>query len=397
MPLQRIAYKDLEQFPHLQIKQNFKQEFAGSAPAPFIGRFGYPQVNIGILSPQISGDTSFYDSPKGWSRAKLPIDSIASLRYGLVNSRTTWKVKQITNNQFLEICQEVAMAAKPAEVEVKLKEQPKLELKPDREIIPFGPQSELQKARLTSNPRVDTRVERVVVDTDLKASNGLLDLYRKGFEENTLTKLLSVGTLGLKQNRKLVPTRWSITAVDDTLGKQLIQEIKDLPVGEYRCYFGGAWGNYYLLLFFPEIWSFELFETYIEYQVNPWSKAGMFYSTDYEDYNGRKKYAEECAGGYYACRLPILEKMKELKRQQSCLALRFITPDYKIPLGVWICREATRESMNSQPIQFASEELMLRYARELIRRKFSFDADLLLKESRLLKNKKQQKKLTQFA
>lgn len=39
---------------------------------------------------------------------------------------------------------------------------------------------------------------------------------------------------------------------------------------------------------------------------------------------------------------------------------------------------------------------MLQYARELIKRKFGFEIDFLLKQSQLLKNKKEQKKLREF-
>ena len=180
------------------------------------------------------------------------------------------------------------------------------------------------------------------------------------------------------------------------VGKELIKEVKDLPVGEYQIYFGGGWGNYYLLLFFPEVWSYELFETYLNKDVNPWSKQGYAYSTDYENYKCRKKYAEETAGGYYACRLPILEKMKQLKRQHSCLALRFITPEYNVPLGVWVCREATKRSLSEKPISFTSEELMLNYARNFIKNKFGFNLDLLLEKSKYLKGSKNQKKLSDF-
>ena len=193
-----------------------------------------------------------------------------------------------------------------------------------------------------------------------------------------------------------MPTRWSITAIDDTVGKQLIKEIKDLHVGEYRAYFGGGWGNYYLLLFFPEIWSYELFETYLANPVNPWSKNGFMYSTDYENYEGRKEYAEETAGGYYSVRLASVEKLKEIKRQAQVLALRFITPEYNVPLGVWVTREAARKALQNRPIEFSSKELMLKYAEELIKRKFNFDLNLLLDKSLLLKNLKQQPKLTKF-
>ncbi|MBI2146679.1 hypothetical protein HYU22_05040 [Candidatus Woesearchaeota archaeon] len=163
MHLQRVKFKDIEQIPHINIQQNFKKDFFGTSPAPFIGRFGYPQVNIGVLSPQTLNDTSHYDSPRQWSLQRLPIGTIASLRYGLVNSRTSWNVKDIhKTGKFLEICQEVGMARKAVELEVRLKEQPKLRIKPEKEIIPFGPQAEVQKARITSNPAVDSRVERVV-------------------------------------------------------------------------------------------------------------------------------------------------------------------------------------------------------------------------------------------
>ena len=135
---------------------------------------------------------------------------------------------------------------------------------------------------------------------------------------------------------------------------------------------------------------------YLEYKRNPWSKQGNFYSTDYENYNGRKNYAQECAGGYYAARLSILEKLKALKRQGSCLVLRFISSEYNIPLGVWVCREAARKSLQERVLTFSSQELMFKYAQELIKRKFSFDLNLLLKESKLLKSNKEQQKLTCF-
>jgi len=396
MHLARIKFKDIEQMPQLKINQNFKQQFQGSAPAPFIGRFGYPNVNLGILSPQFTGEMEQYDSPRLWAKNNFGIGEIAANRYSLVNSRSLASVKQLTG-KFLQIAQEVGMAKTASEVEIALKKPPQLTLNSEKEIIPFGPGSEVQKARITANTKVDSRVEKVVRDTDLKAARAIVDLYKKGFEENSLAKLISVGNLGLKQNRKLVPTRWSITAVDDTLGKQLIREIKEFQTGDYQLYFGGGWGNYYLLLFFPEVWGFELFETYLDSKVNPWSKSGYVYSTDYEWYEGRTKYADETAGGYYAARLAVLERMKENKRQYSCLALRFITNEYNIPLGVWVCREAARKSTQTQPLRFSSEELMMKYIVEFIFKKFNFDVELLLKESKLFKSMNHQVKLTEFS
>jgi hypothetical protein len=396
MRIQRVKYKDIEQIPQMQVQREFKEHFFGSAPAPFIGRFGYPQVTIGVLSPQFSGDVAAYDSPRLWHSRQYSIGSIASMRYQLVNSRMHWNVKKAHGGKFLDICQEAGMAQKGVELEVHLQKKPTLDVKPEQEIIPFGPASEVKNARITANTKVDTRVEKVVSDTDLKATAAIITLYNRGFEESQLNKLLSVGMIGIGKDRTLVPTRWSITAVDDTIGKKLIADIKNYQPGDYQLYFGGGWGNHYLVLFFPEVWSYELFETYLGYRINPWSKKGLFYSTDYEGYEGRKNYAEECAGGYYAARLAIVERMHQQKRQQSALVLRFITQEYNVPLGVWVCREATRKSLASSPLTFASEEEMLNYAQQLIQNTFGFDIQPLLNESKLLTHKRQQRKLSAF-
>jgi len=105
--------------------------------------------------------------------------------------------------------------------------------------------------------------------------------------------------LGLKNQRKLVPTRWAITAVDDIIAKNLISAIKNYQKIDYSLYFGSYLGDYYMVLFFPEIWQYELFETYLP--RSSWNQSQIIQSmTDYEPYKGRKSYAEQTGGGYYA-------------------------------------------------------------------------------------------------
>jgi len=109
-----------------------------------------------------------------------------------------------------------------------------------------------------------------------------------------------------------------------------------------------------------------------------------------------KNYAENCAGGYYTVRLAISEKLMELRRQASVLALRFITDEYTLPLGVWVTREATRKAFQKRPTTFSSKELMMTYAKHLVKYKFGFDLELLLKRSWLLKETGKQQRLDKF-
>ncbi len=368
--------------------------FSSASPAPFIGRVGYPFINVGVLSPVVKDENVWeYDDPRLWAKQDYPIPKIIDFRSSLVNSRA--KAGVLETNKFVEIAQEIGMACKPVDVELSLKAKPQFNLNVDSYSAPMGPHAELEKARLEENPKVKPKVEKAVSDTDLKANDAVKALFKSGIDENFLSKLLSVGMIGVKKRRKLVPTRWSITAVDDNLGKDLIRQIKDYNEADYLAFYRWHLGNYYLVLMFPEKWSYELFEAYLPNASWNTSKT-MEFMTDYESYSGRTSYAENCAGGYYAARLPILEKLVSMKRQASVLVIRLITGEYTTPLGVWVCREAARKAVETKPLRFSERELMLRYAKILVMKKFGYDIADILDSSILLNNIKSQSKLSSF-
>lgn len=363
-------------------QQFAREEFFGSAPAPFVGRFGYPCLNVGILAPpEITEQAWLYDAPRHWAAQGYTIPRIASYRALLINSRFKAEVRGAAG-RLMEVSREVGIAAQPVDVEVKLSKKPSLRMSFSPHTAPFGPAADLKKVEVASNPRVPVQVEKVYSDTDWKAGDAISYLYKGGFDENYIMRILSVGALGLKVNRKLVPTRWAITATDDTLGKGLMAEIRDFPLADYQLYFGSYLGNYYLLLFFPEPWSYELFEAYT---------GSPRYSTDYESLFGRKSYASATAGGYYTVRLAALEQLRAMKRQAGVLAIRLITAEYSMPLGVWVTREAARKALSSAPLPFRSREEMLSYARDIARKSFGYDISRMLNSSLLLRQLKQRK------
>ncbi len=379
-----ICAKSIAKF---KIKPKLKEQFFGNSPAPFIGRFGYPFVNVGVLSPpELTEDAWLYDAPNFWAAQQFQIPQIVEYRSALINSHSKSHIK--STDKILQISQEVGMASSPVELEMFLKKKPVLRMATDSITAPTGPSAEVKKARITANPKIPQKVEKVFSDTDLKAAEAINYLYKSGFDENFLTKILTVGAIGLKTGRKLVPTKWGITASDDIIGKQLITTIKDYnSSNDYKLYFGGYLGNYYAVMLFPDVWSYELFET----------MAGLsIYTTDYESYEGRKAYVNETAGGYFAARIGILEKLKQLKKQAAILAIRVITDEYTVPLGVWVCRQAARKAMQSKPINFASKELMIDYATTFIKNKFSHNIGNVISSSKLLRNIKTQRKLTAY-
>ncbi|MFT4298012.1 MAG: hypothetical protein ACMXX5_02365 [Candidatus Woesearchaeota archaeon] len=387
----------LSKVKEMKITENFQAD----APAIFVGRHGYPNLNIGFLTPpEKKEDSWLYDAPKEWSGQSFSIPKVIDYRSALINSRFKADIKKSINdsnnkNKFIEIAQEVTQASRPVELELNLQDKPKMQLNFDPYLSPTGPNANASKVNITSNPYISKQIEKRVSDTDLLSAQAVTELFNKGYDENFLSKLLSMGNLGVGKNRKLVPTRWSITAVDDTVGKEIINEIKDYELIQPTLFFGGYMGNYYLIMMFEDVWSYELFEMYAPAKRTIPDQE-MEYATDHEDFNGRKDYAENTAGGYYACRTGLLEKLKSIKKQSSCLVMRFISEEYSCPLGVWVCREATRKALEGKQHLFETKEQMIGYAKFIIKKKFNYNIDFMLKNSKLYENIKRQTKLSFF-
>jgi hypothetical protein len=366
--------------------ENSKKEFYGENYNVFVGKFGYPDINVGLLNINEPKKDETIDNPLLWSKDDYDINKIIQLRSNLINSNFKTCVKGF-NDRFMDLVQEVSLTDKPVDTEITLEKKPQFKLTFNQDTTPFGPSIKLEKARITENVHIPTKVDKIVSD-DVTATDGLTTLYDKGFDEYYLTKIFSVGNLGLDANKKLVPTRWSITAVDDTLGKDIIREIKDCQIiSDYQLYFGGYLGNNYLILFLPEVWSYELFE------MQTSSPSAMH---DFENYYGRKDYAHETAGGYYAARFSILNRLKTMKRQATVLALRLVTDDYWAPLGVWVVREAVKKAISSKPLNFSTREDMINYVIHFAKKQFNYDLMPMIKNSYLLKQIRTKKNINEY-
>ena len=379
--------------------QKINKEFSGiTPPSIFIGsKLDYPNLNVGILSPiTLEEKPSHYDNPEYWYSQKLSINQIIDYRTNLMNSRFKTNAKGVrTNSKLIQLSQEVAMSMKHTNIDFSLKKRPFIQQSFDKITSQFGPTAEIENAKATENISIPTSVEKIYNDTDLKAADAIETLTKKSFNEYQITQLLSAGTLGLKYNRRFVPTRFSITATDDILCKLILNEVKsNQQINENRIYFGNYLGNYFMIILLKGLWSYELFEMYMPDFISKEEKID--YTTDYEFYFGRKNYAENCVGGYYAARLPITELLKKEKIQASVIVLRFITSEYKIPLGVFVVRQAVKSSLQSTPILYENRKETLKRAQEIILKIFKYNISNIIKESKVLNNIKKQTTLAEF-
>ncbi len=339
-----------------------KKDFQGaSPPSVFIGSHSYPRVNTGILSPQHPGNPGKLDSPKDWYDEDYSIEKVASLRTSLVNSKQRLKVEE--TDRFVDNTREIAMARKPVNIEVSLEKKPASQISGGR-VKPVSASGDIEQFRLGENPSVEKKVERAFYDTDLKAENAVEELYGKGVDGYKIQQSLSAGMLGEEESRKLVPTRWSITATDDMLSKKLRGRVKNYQqLGQIEYYRNEYVGNDFHIFLVPGRWEYELVE--LKRSGSVWNAAENTYiAQNYEPFSGRTSYAEQTAGAYYAARLGVLEHLDARRRQAKVLILREVTPEYWAPLGVWVIRETVRNAFESSQEMDSFEDVQWKVAKQ---------------------------------
>lgn len=355
-------------------------------PSVFIGRYGYPKVKVGPMVPPFHGDTTILDKPEMWLGKSL--EDIVQYRLSLVRGVSDINV-HTTSGRYIESLQELAMASKSAESEALFEKKPVADIEQEKDLgesAPFGPVAPLKSFK-TASLSIDKRLENVYYDKDLRAAEAIVDLFHQEVEVSRIHRVLSVGMLGLQKNRRLVPTRWSISATDDIISVSLIKNIVSYAqIDLFEVYKHSHLGNYYSVILIPDdVWSFEMKEVWFDNNGN----LGM--GVDFEDARGLDHYPS-IAGAYFAARLGVAEHLSQRRRKAAALVLREIHSDYVMPVGVWQIREGIRVALKNEKRQFESFENALSFACISL----SASRKEWIRGSKIIEQMKEQMRITDF-
>ena len=314
-------------------------------PSVFIGRWSYPKVYAGPMMVSQTGDTYIMDSPEQWIGENKTQEDIIGYRLNLVRGKQLIDIKDL-ENPFVEKLQDISLASKSIDSEATFGSRPTGAMFSE-ESTPHGPSALIEKFDIDA-VKWDRQLEKSFYDTDLKARDAVMNLHNKDVPFSAMQKAFSVGAFGLKKNRRLVPTRWSITACDSTIADNLLKEVRHYNIMDsYRVYEFSSLNNYYAIILTPTEWQYEWFEAFIKIM----GKEEMIFS-DYETNAGKKEYS--CVGGcYYTAKMAVLDKLNQMKLQSGLIILREAYSGY-VPLGVFNVRENVKYAMNGDYKEFES-------------------------------------------
>ncbi len=335
--------------------KNLPIDFFGPSTSVFVGRMGYPRVNAGPLAAVEYREN--IDNPSAWFG--MPYTELIEMRSMMLRAKVSQDIR--SRNRYVLENQEIALADRPTDVELIFKRKPLYRVSFSDIVQPMGPSAALQSMRLAENPHIPKRIDYIVSD-DLKASQAGITLYQDGHDIYRISSILSSGVLGRKDSRKLVPTRWSIVAVQDMVAQDLIAKLKDYPhIDGFRVYSSEFLDNHFEVMLMPGSWEFENFEA--------WAPGSMWTSQlkspeileEYEPYEGRTRYAELQGGGYYASRLGVAEGLARMGRQARVVVFREVYEGYTVPLGNWQILENVRNAFRQPFMRFDTKQEALEH------------------------------------
>jgi len=350
-----------------------------SPPSVFVGAYGYPKVLVGPMLPPVHGDTTILDLPEKWIGKSL--EDIVNYRLSLVRGIKQVPVKK-PQGQYIENLQDLAMSSRATDTEIEFTKNTAPIISIDGHSPIFGPIGEIKSAKFSTSSS-DKDIQKAFYDKDLLAQDAVMELYNRGIEVTRIQKCFSIGMFG--KERKLVPTRWSITATDDIISKSLVENILEYDLLDTTLLFRyNHLGNFFAIVIFPSRWMFEMQEAWYD------EHGDVGFGSDFEDARGLDHYPET-AGAHFASRLAVAEYLEKRKAQAGAIVLREIRPEYAVPVGVWQVREGVRMALKERPVIVSSLEQGL----DLACKGLSIDKKEWLSRSKLQKARNQ-KSISEF-
>ncbi|MCE4617014.1 MAG: Nre family DNA repair protein [Desulfurococcales archaeon] len=363
------GYKRLCGLPRCPILERFKWNVSATAliseevegqtpPSTLVGEFGYPKVRIYYAVPPDSDNPKLHDDPLTWSMKRFPLPKIVSLRASLVSGTLILDAR----NPEVLLDREIAFAAvsdRTVDSEVFLEKKPVPKLRFDGLTKPVGPSSKAREIKITGNPAPPRPLEKLVYD-EVKAEQAAWILYTSGVDIYTITRAFSLGMLGLPKNRRLVPTRWSITAVDTLIAGRMLERVRrsKRTINSIEVYTSYYLGNKFVIILLPGPYKGDWIEAWQAGTL--WTRGARRHIiiTVHEDERGRQ---DKMDGGFMAARLPVIEHLYRRKARASFIILREIYPSYYAPVGNWHIRETVRRALASPPYKPETRKDLERY------------------------------------
>lgn len=352
-------------------------------PSALVGERGYPSVRLHfMLPPSVWGDeASRYEDPPGWAERRTPLDVILKLRSGLVAATLRVNARRPHEVLYSSELGLATLSQAPVDSEASLARPPSPRLTFNGYTKPMGPTAPAERIRVVGNPKLHRRLDKLLWD-DVKAEDSVRELADSGVDIYTIQRALSLGFLGRLRSRRLVPTRWAITAVDEILSRYWREKLRNAPwINKVEVYQASYLGNIFTVILIPGAGRLEWIEAWHPKGLWTGTARSIIYWRVEESPLGDRNDDD---GGFSAAKEEVLRFLAARGRRADAVIIREILPSYYAPVGNWHIRETIRIALSRDPVLIDPEKGEIE---EAVERVHSAPARELIGRARLLKRR----------
>lgn len=220
-------YKELKKYQQ-ELKPT--KEIEGFGASAIVGEKNYPNLKVHNVSNS-NEDNSFF---KTSDIVKRDYSDIIKLKARNILGSTNDTYIKKTNDRINKELQDIYKSKNAIEFNSEFEN----ELRFDKVLVNkvsgiVGSRNPLLSLKANENTSTSKKIEKYTAN-DIKSREAIISLYEKGVNEHQIINLLALGSFGMQMNKKMVPTRWAITAYDQTIEKHLHKKlVAHRPVEKY--------------------------------------------------------------------------------------------------------------------------------------------------------------------
>jgi hypothetical protein len=334
-----------------------------SPPGIFTESSRYPIMWAGVLGTvQPSEWLSIFDHPEAWRG--LDRKAILRMRQQLYRFVLPVDAKEMTPHSVVDSLQTVALSVSPIAIEVDSPHLPRSELKGIGGQSPMGQLIKCKSLEIVSNPEI-SRVAKRICDKDVPSAESVWQLLDYDYTLDQVARMMSVGLLGHKKRRRLVPLRSAYKAVIDSYLTNAVMNLVESPLSSsIRLHASTLHGDSFTVLLRPG-------EPRVDY-LRLESFNGL--NTLRTSFEGLETQATDPKTSVYAdhARFSAYRNMIGNTESSHIVIFHQCRDPHNLILGPWVARAGVRYALDGDGVELDNMENAVTVMNSLLKPKLEY-------------------------
>ncbi len=284
---------------------------------------------------------SIYDHPESWRG--FDRETVLSMRKHLYRFVIPIDAREMQPEDYIHSLQTISLSVAPVALGVEVSDLPPHRLHALGSQLPSSPIVQATSLEILSHPEISRVAERIC-KKDIPASEGVWQLLGYDYSLEQVTRWMSLGMLGRKKNRRIIPLRSAFKAVIDAfIDRSVIEFVEKETTETVRLYIENTCGDSFIVLSRPG-------EPRVDYLSIENTTDALARGVSLE---GPGHVASDPKTSVYAdhARYSAYRHMNETKLKSHIIIFHYSQKPQNRMLGPWLVRAGVHDALQTSPVR----------------------------------------------